>query len=121
MRDDGRIKVLNFGIARRATSERGEKDDTHAQRGVGTLTGKGVIVGTLQYVMPPGEQLGGRPIDRRADQFGWAVTAYELFAGLHLGPQSTSMRWRPSARSSPNPHPLSARSLRGSPPRSWRQ
>jgi serine/threonine protein kinase/tetratricopeptide (TPR) repeat protein len=79
VRDDGRIKVLDFGIARRATSERGEKDDTHAQHGVGTLTGKGVIVGTLQY-MPP-EQLGARPIDGRADQFAWAVTAYELFAG----------------------------------------
>jgi serine/threonine-protein kinase len=85
VREDGRIKVLDFGIARRATGSASTSDEAEAATakdpgiGGGTLTGKGVIIGTLRY-MPP-EQLAGKPLDGRADQFAWGVMAYELFAG----------------------------------------
>jgi serine/threonine-protein kinase len=80
VRDDGRVKVLDFGIARRATSPAQPNDPTQKpELAAGTLTGQGVIIGTLRY-MPP-EQLAGRPLDGRADQFAWGVMAYELYAG----------------------------------------
>ncbi|WP_394844498.1 protein kinase [Pendulispora brunnea] len=58
----GEVKVLDFGIARYG------EDETSAW-----------IVGTPGY-MPP-EQNRGEAIDARADQFAWAVTAYEAFTG----------------------------------------
>ena len=76
VRDDGRIKVLDFGIARR-TRIQTEGNEPHGSGE--TLTGKGLVVGTPRYMSP--EQLRGQPLDGRADQFAWAVTAYELFAG----------------------------------------
>ncbi|MCC6558942.1 MAG: hypothetical protein IT372_38940, partial [Polyangiaceae bacterium] len=44
-----------------------------------TVTAEGSIVGTPTYWAP--EQLRGDEIDARADQFAWAVTAYELLCG----------------------------------------
>ncbi|HUJ04806.1 MAG TPA: serine/threonine-protein kinase [Streptosporangiaceae bacterium] len=44
------------------------------------LTVTGQIVGTLDYIAP--EQLEGRPLDGRADQYSLACTAYELLAGI---------------------------------------
>src|SRR5262249_52301861 len=80
VREDGRVKVLDFGIARRATTDGGCAYGATAPRAaVPTLTGKGVIIGTLQY-MPP-EQLAGKPLDGRADQFAWGVMAYEVLCG----------------------------------------
>ncbi|WP_394834008.1 protein kinase [Pendulispora rubella] len=58
----GEVKVLDFGIARYG------EDETSTW-----------IVGTPGY-MPP-EQNRGEWIDARADQFAWAVTAYEAFSG----------------------------------------
>ncbi len=77
IREDGVVKVLDFGIAKR----------THAIVEVGstgglqlpTITGHGVAVGTPHYMAP--EQMRGEPLDGRADQFAWGVTAYELLAG----------------------------------------
>jgi eukaryotic-like serine/threonine-protein kinase len=89
VREDGRVKVLDFGIARRAAVGAGGADATGPQGAVPTLTGHGVIVGTLRY-MPP-EQLAGKPLDGRADQFAWAVMSYELFAGEAPWPAQTDI------------------------------
>jgi serine/threonine-protein kinase len=61
VRDDGFVKVLDFGIARRA------------------LTAEGVIVGTPMYMAP--EQVRGEMLDGRTDQFAWGVLAHELLTG----------------------------------------
>jgi serine/threonine-protein kinase len=81
IRDDGRVKVLDFGIARRVAQAPSGTEPTLSREAAPqpTLTGQGMIIGTLQY-MPP-EQLAGKPLDGRADQFAWGVMAYELFAG----------------------------------------
>jgi serine/threonine-protein kinase len=78
VRADGRVKVLDFGIARRAAVEVAVDGPTQAQGGLPTLTGKGAIIGTPLYMAP--EQILGRDLDGRADQFAWGVTAYELMA-----------------------------------------
>jgi serine/threonine protein kinase/DNA-binding beta-propeller fold protein YncE len=43
------------------------------------LTGTGMFIGTLDYISP--EQIEGRPVDGRADQYALACAAYELITG----------------------------------------
>jgi uncharacterized protein (TIGR02265 family) len=71
VREDGVVKVLDFGVARvaRAGSERAR----------GTLTSLGALVGTPAYMAP--EHARGHAIDGRADQFAWGVLAFELLTG----------------------------------------
>jgi len=82
VRDDGLLKVLDFGLARRAA----EVADAmvikrpRAADLIGSLTGDGVVVATPRYAAP--EQIRGDPVDGRADQFSWGVTAYELLVGV---------------------------------------
>ncbi len=69
---DGRIKVVDFGIARHLTPV------PQSRAGL-TLTG--THLGTPGYMAP--EQLRGRPVDARADVFAFGVMAYELATGTH--------------------------------------
>ena len=71
--DDGRIKVVDFGIARHLTPPLAD--------GRAGLTLTGAQLGTPGYMAP--EQLRGRPIDARADVFAFGVMAYELATGTH--------------------------------------
>jgi TolB-like protein/Tfp pilus assembly protein PilF len=64
---DGRVKVLDFGIARNAS----------APGGATTVTGE--AVGTVPYMAP--EQLRGGAIDARADLFALGVLLHELATG----------------------------------------
>src|ERR1700722_11602659 len=68
MRDDGRVVLLDFGVAKPTGADRGD--------GLQNLTGAGVVVGTPSYLSP--EQARGRTLDGRTDQFSLAVTAFEL-------------------------------------------
>jgi serine/threonine-protein kinase len=73
VRDDGRIKVLDFGIARRAAPV-----DPAASTQQPSRTTQGAV-GTPMYMAP--EQVRGKPADGRSDQFSWGVLAYELLEG----------------------------------------
>jgi len=61
-----RVLLTDFGIARRT-------DD------VSNLTEANVAIGTISYVAP--EQLLGKPLDGRADQYALAATAFYLLTG----------------------------------------
>jgi serine/threonine-protein kinase len=63
-----RILLADFGIAR-----------SRADNG---LTRTNAVLGTVSYAAP--EQLMGRPLDGRADQYSLAATAHELFTGAPL-------------------------------------
>jgi len=69
---DGRIKVVDFGIARSLTP---------ASDGPPVLTLTGTALGTPGYMAP--EQIRGEAVDARADIFAFGVIAYELAAGEH--------------------------------------
>jgi eukaryotic-like serine/threonine-protein kinase len=60
----GELKILDFGIARLASS---------------SLTKRGLVLGSVQYMAP--EQFEGGPVDRRADVFSVGCVAYELLSG----------------------------------------
>ena len=69
-REDGQIKVLDFGLAR------------SVQRATTVLTDDGSLLGTPGYMAP--EQLTpGAEIDGRADIFAFGVIAWELATGEH--------------------------------------
>jgi serine/threonine-protein kinase len=87
VREDGLVKVLDFGIARRAVEgERGAPVNLEELGALGklamsggTLTAEGAVVGTPMYMAP--EQLRGGALDGRTDQFAWGVLAYEVLSG----------------------------------------
>jgi len=74
--DRGRVKVLDFGVARRERPEGPETEFTTESR-----TLPGALVGTLKYMSP--EQILGRPVDFRTDLFSLGVVLYEMATGRH--------------------------------------
>jgi serine/threonine-protein kinase len=77
VRDDGVVKVLDFGIAKRSFPN-ASADATSPSESL-YPSGPGFVVGTPQYMAP--EQLRNEPLDGRADQFSWGVMAFELLTG----------------------------------------
>ena len=73
---DGRLKVLDFGLARVL-----DPDGTHA------WTQTGATLGTTPY-MPP-EQARGRHIDGRADLFSVGATMFRLLTGRRIHDAAT--------------------------------
>jgi Tol biopolymer transport system component len=71
---DGRVKVLDFGLARRTGPLAGEG------AGAGALTSPGLVVGTPATMAP--ELVKGDPTDHRADLFGLGCVLYEMLAGI---------------------------------------
>jgi serine/threonine protein kinase/tetratricopeptide (TPR) repeat protein len=78
VRNDGVVKVLDFGIARRVNLP-DIAPGPNADGLYPTLTESGLVLGTPHYMAP--EQLRGEPVDGRADQFSWGVVAFELLTG----------------------------------------
>jgi serine/threonine protein kinase len=68
---DGRLKVLDFGLARA----------TRGADGSPLLTQPGMLVGTPAYMAP--EQINGGDVDARADVFALGVLIYEYACGVH--------------------------------------
>ncbi|HEY2518054.1 MAG TPA: bifunctional serine/threonine-protein kinase/ABC transporter substrate-binding protein [Polyangiaceae bacterium] len=89
IKGDGTVKVLDFGIASRPASslDLWSSTDGHSLptmrpsdiQSIRCTSEKRTIAGTPFYMAP--EQLRGEELDERADQFSWAVVAYELLTG----------------------------------------
>jgi len=74
--DDGRVKVLDFGLAS-AGGPAGLEPGADITRPA--LTQVGTILGTMPYMSP--EQIEGKPIDQRSDLFSLGVVLYEMATG----------------------------------------
>lgn len=66
LHEDGRAKILDFGVARLPTSN---------------LTMMGRVLGTPHYMAP--EQILGKPCDARSDLFSLAIVAFEFLTYAH--------------------------------------
>lgn len=73
---EGRVKVLDFGLAKPLAGEDLEAATTVTQ---GSLTEAGGVTGTLAYMAP--EQLRGEVADARSDIWALGVVLYEMVAG----------------------------------------
>jgi dipeptidyl aminopeptidase/acylaminoacyl peptidase len=74
---DGRVKILDFGLAKLFHSET-DPEVTSLPTATGG-TEPGVVLGTLGYMSP--EQVKGRPTDARSDIFSFGSILYEMLSG----------------------------------------
>ena len=73
---DGRLKVLDFGLAKlRYDADEGDRTTKETQ----SVTQDGRIVGTVAYMSP--EQAQGLPVDNRSDIFSLGILLYEMATG----------------------------------------
>jgi len=76
---DGRIKILDFGIAKLAPAELGSDSEDLSVANMTTQTRTGSVLGTLAYMSP--EQLRGKVVDHRSDIFSFGAILYEMLTG----------------------------------------
>ena len=75
--EDGRVKILDFGLAKVAQPD----SDTAASVSPTITRGTepGIVMGTVGYMSP--EQASGHPLDFRSDQFSFGSVLYEMATG----------------------------------------
>jgi serine/threonine-protein kinase len=84
MDDRGRVKVLDFGLAKLVGRDKAAGDaDTDL------ATGEGRVLGTPDYMSP--EQARGRPVDARGDVFALGVILHEMATGRRPFRAGTTM------------------------------
>jgi serine/threonine-protein kinase len=74
---DGRVKVLDFGLARMTGLQ--PEPSAGSELPTDLRTREGVVMGTVPYMSP--EQVSGREVDHRTDLFSLGVILYEMAAG----------------------------------------
>jgi Tol biopolymer transport system component len=75
--NDGRVKILDFGLAKLTQAEVNQAQTDIPTRRVDT--DPGVVMGTVGYMSP--EHLKGRTVDHRSDIFSFGAILYEMLSG----------------------------------------
>jgi hypothetical protein len=78
---DGRVKILDFGLARYALAV-GDDAATKTDH-----TEPGTVLGTVGYMSP--EQVKGKPADHRSDIFSLGCVLYEMLSGRRAFKRAT--------------------------------
>jgi eukaryotic-like serine/threonine-protein kinase len=74
--DDGRAKILDFGLAKFTRPEADASGDAPTQQ---IATDAGTVMGTVGYMSP--EQVRGKNADPRSDIFAFGAILYEMLSG----------------------------------------
>jgi serine/threonine-protein kinase len=117
LRDDGTVKVLDFGLAK-SLEPSGSTADSPTLSLQGTAAG--VILGTAAYMAP--EQARGKTVDRRADIWAFGCVLFEMVTGQRafeaadvtdtiVAILTKEPDWGPLAASSSRVRPLLSRCL----------
>ena len=83
---DGRVKILDFGLAKLLQAQTVSEDAPTAT--VQHQTDPGHVVGTVGYMAP--EQVRGGAVDARSDIFAFGVILYEMLTGRRAFQKDTS-------------------------------
>jgi len=105
---EGKVKVLDFGLAKAVDSEAEDQEST--------VTDPGRVLGTPAYMSP--EQARGKPIDKRSDIWSFGCVLYEMLtATIPFGGETISdtlanvLQTEPDWQSLPESTPANIRSL----------
>ncbi len=79
VREDGTVKVLDFGLAKALDAGAGSGDPHTSPTLATAATRMGFIVGTAAYMSP--EQARGRTVDRRTDVWAFGAVLFEMLTG----------------------------------------
>jgi serine/threonine protein kinase/tetratricopeptide (TPR) repeat protein len=82
---DGRVKVLDFGLARVETPAGAESETSPV---VAARTDAGSVMGTVGYMSP--EQVRGQTADARSDIFSFGCVLYEMVTGRRAFQRETA-------------------------------
>ena len=88
---DGRLKILDFGLAKQVFQREGPMMSQLATEGVAGGAGsteQGVILGTVGYMSP--EQVRGEAVDARTDIFSFGTVLYEMLTGAKAFARTSS-------------------------------
>ncbi len=97
---DGRLKILDFGIARSTPTEANTQGSTMT-----AMTAEPRIIGTPPYMAP--EQLRGEAVDARTDLFAAGAVLYELSTAKRAFTDTITARLVDSILNQPPPAPRS--------------
>ena len=80
VRDDGTVKVLDFGLAKALDPATGSRPEAmNSPTLTARATQMGLIIGTAAYMAP--EQAKGKSVDKRADIWAFGAVLYEMLSG----------------------------------------
>ena len=85
---DGRVKILDFGLAKQAIGEAGLSGQS-ATMAAPTPTQPGTVMGTAGYMSP--EQVRGQTVDHHSDIFSLGAILYEMISGKRAFKGDTSV------------------------------
>ena len=81
---DGRVKILDFGLAKVTTADRPTGDAVTETQ----VTNPGSVMGTASYMSP--EQVRAKPVDHRSDIFSLGCVLYEMLSGRRAFHEDTA-------------------------------
>jgi tetratricopeptide (TPR) repeat protein len=85
--NDGRAKVVDFGLSKLTVVPAGADEATKAGH---TMTAPHAVLGTAGYMAP--EQVAGVAVDARSDQFALGAVLYEMLTGRRAFRRETSVQ-----------------------------
>ena len=98
---DERAKVVDFGLSKVAIDPAGEEETRRGQ----PLTAERTVLGTAGYMSP--EQVAGKQVDARTDQFALGAILYEMLTGRRAFRRDTAVQTM-SAILDDEPQPIGA-------------